>query len=876
MIKKLSIKNFKSFGQEQDITFAPITLFYGRNNSGKSTVFDLLTLLSQNQNLKYLSVDNNTIGSGLNLVHGYDKLNEIGFEINFCDEYFMYKALRPDHSIFEEMNSRGDYSINEFPDEIENPDYDMYDTTFFKPIKNLSFGISYKFFGRNFGMFATNYFYKNELHKDKDYFNLKALASKKNKKPTLPIFFQINNFQDREINDISKLIDDNNELILKKINLNKKILDSYLSEINWLKKNCRIIKNYQSIFKSLKKQKKEVIDLYRIFSSSLVRLISINKSLGYTKGSGKINEITDKLFLDLYQGDSTEEPETINFKEIYPNKQILDSAVRSRNNTGELMIELYDNLYPIFEKSWILKNFKKQPSGKDYDEAIDKFKSFLSKIPTNKKNDLGKIIKNNFDLNYYKSKDHSNKFIKFLKIYLFNIGDSEYGDENYDLNSEKNLIIQNLNKEDEGVIWTQIAAVMIYLHAIKQLILIAEKFSDIVTNVYKSSYSESDNEFLISRIIDRPEELSNSIDKNNMYHFIFKFLDVPNVLIDFSRIDFKHYVNDFLTKPINNLYKNLDKAEEYIKKKETKRYFNFLLKNSVSMDYTKTYGKYVTEDWIKKYTQNKLNFTHTSLDSLTNENIKNNFSNFYYFSKYVLEQFLKEKYTRREDVFKTWISKTNLIDRNELINSVVSTSLPELFKNFQKTNIDINAIKRSFISGDSSLFDHKDFSDLNLNLQKFGITETLVKKEFSHLNEDHFSVYLKNAKGHLTNIYDIGVGLKKILILLTCLDFKEKIIYLEEPETNIHPEFQKGIGSTIVDSWKKGNNQILVETHSEQLILRLLREVREGKLSCNDLSVNYISNIKGETIVKNIRVDERGRFLDVWPQGFFNERLSEF
>ena len=57
----------------------------------------------------------------------------------------------------------------------------------------------------------------------------------------------------------------------------------------------------------------------------------------------------------------------------------------------------------------------------------------------------------------------------------------------------------------------------------------------------------------------------------------------------------------------------------------------------------------------------------------------------------------------------------------------------------------------------------------------------LEVKEFVHLNENYFSVYLKNTKGHLTNIIDIGVGLKRILILLTCLDFNEKIIYLEEP-----------------------------------------------------------------------------------------------
>jgi len=46
MLKKISAENYKSF-QELDVELAPITLFVGPNNSGKSSVISLVRLLSQ-------------------------------------------------------------------------------------------------------------------------------------------------------------------------------------------------------------------------------------------------------------------------------------------------------------------------------------------------------------------------------------------------------------------------------------------------------------------------------------------------------------------------------------------------------------------------------------------------------------------------------------------------------------------------------------------------------------------------------------------------------------------------------------------------------------------------------------------------------------
>lgn len=45
---KMSIKNYKSFKNKQEITFAPITIFVGPNSGGKSSIIKLLGFLWQN------------------------------------------------------------------------------------------------------------------------------------------------------------------------------------------------------------------------------------------------------------------------------------------------------------------------------------------------------------------------------------------------------------------------------------------------------------------------------------------------------------------------------------------------------------------------------------------------------------------------------------------------------------------------------------------------------------------------------------------------------------------------------------------------------------------------------------------------------------
>ena len=80
--------------------------------------------------------------------------------------------------------------------------------------------------------------------------------------------------------------------------------------------------------------------------------------------------------------------------------------------------------------------------------------------------------------------------------------------------------------------------------------------------------------------------------------------------------------------------------------------------------------------------------------------------------------------------------------------------------------------------------------------------------------------------------------------------------------------------------------QCLIETHSEHLILRILRRIRQTtdadelpeyipRVTADDVSVLWVDNLGDGTTFQRLQIDERGEFIDRWPQGFFSERAEE-
>ena len=133
---------------------------------------------------------------------------------------------------------------------------------------------------------------------------------------------------------------------------------------------------------------------------------------------------------------------------------------------------------------------------------------------------------------------------------------------------------------------------------------------------------------------------------------------------------------------------------------------------------------------------------------------------------------------------------------------------------------------------------------------------------------------------------DIGVGISQVLpVVVSALHHKTGLIAIEQPELHIHPAFQVALGDLFIEQVRECPNLIFIlETHSEHLMLRFLRRIREAseqdvpenrKLIPDDLSIYFVEQAETGISCMPIRVDQDGDFIDRWPKGFFAERAKE-
>ncbi len=170
--------------------------------------------------------------------------------------------------------------------------------------------------------------------------------------------------------------------------------------------------------------------------------------------------------------------------------------------------------------------------------------------------------------------------------------------------------------------------------------------------------------------------------------------------------------------------------------------------------------------------------------------------------------------------------------------------------------------------------------ETNKWLKRLEIGYELVVKSVGERSRDLFEVRLIDVhrkKSVDIALPDVGFGISQLLpFVVQSLVSERQIISIEQPEVHVHPRLQADLGDLLVEAIKTPRqNQFIVETHSEHLILRLQSLVRKKKIKSTDVSVIYVSRGSEGAESQRLRLDEDGYFIDDWPGGFFPERLKE-
>lgn len=146
-----------------------------------------------------------------------------------------------------------------------------------------------------------------------------------------------------------------------------------------------------------------------------------------------------------------------------------------------------------------------------------------------------------------------------------------------------------------------------------------------------------------------------------------------------------------------------------------------------------------------------------------------------------------------------------------------------------------------------------------------------------------FSVVLHppNDPTVAVNLLDAGVGLSQVLPVVVqheldrVLGRAGGLDIVEQPELHLHPGVHGDLADLYIDAVGRDTTRFLIETHSENFILRIRRRIAEGTLPPDAVAIYWVNDAaEASPRVQRINIDAQGG-IDFWPRGVFAEDLDE-
>lgn len=149
----------------------------------------------------------------------------------------------------------------------------------------------------------------------------------------------------------------------------------------------------------------------------------------------------------------------------------------------------------------------------------------------------------------------------------------------------------------------------------------------------------------------------------------------------------------------------------------------------------------------------------------------------------------------------------------------------------------------------------------------------------------------------------VGTGISQVLPILNEMamvqlrfdaadDYNENrraapVHLIEQPELHLHPKLQSRLTELIIRWAKNHNIQVVLETHSESILLRAQKLVRNGTINRDDLAICYVDSksfddvaifqkAKGSNVISNINIAGNGDILDPFPNSFVDMRIADW
>ena len=141
----------------------------------------------------------------------------------------------------------------------------------------------------------------------------------------------------------------------------------------------------------------------------------------------------------------------------------------------------------------------------------------------------------------------------------------------------------------------------------------------------------------------------------------------------------------------------------------------------------------------------------------------------------------------------------------------------------------------------------------------------------NYKDSERIELYLNSKDGKVTyRPVNVGFGYSYVLpvIVAALLAQNDSLLIVENPEAHLHPAAQSRIMKFLIQVAKEKNLQLIIETHSDQVVNGMRIAVKDGVLDARDGHVLYFSD--EECRVKMITCDKNGTLSD-YPDDFLDE-----
>ena len=144
-----------------------------------------------------------------------------------------------------------------------------------------------------------------------------------------------------------------------------------------------------------------------------------------------------------------------------------------------------------------------------------------------------------------------------------------------------------------------------------------------------------------------------------------------------------------------------------------------------------------------------------------------------------------------------------------------------------------------------------------------------------------YSELVARAAGHDTHVplTQSGRGLSHalpvVVMALTASTAGTGVDIIEHPEAELHPAAHADIAELLLDNLAGPERPLVIETHSEMVLLRARRWIAEGRIPPDRVLIYWVHTEPGRgSLLSKIALNVDGT-LDGWPDGVFIEDYEE-